>query len=68
MLFLSLFPTGLTIETAQLTPEICIKRRQLSDLQLSPDGRLIALTVAEPIEGTEKNRDIWVFDTSSLFR
>lgn len=62
---LFLFASSVALEAAQLTPEQTMKRRQLYDLRLSPDGSRIALTVSEPVEGTEQNRDIWVFDIKS---
>lgn len=49
-------------ETTPLTPEQAIKRRLLSDLKLSPDGKRIALVVTEPVKGTEQTRNIWVYD------
>ncbi len=39
-----------------------LQRFQISDLQLSPDERKIALTVTEPIKGTERRSNIWLFD------
>jgi len=48
-----------------LAPEQALKRQQLSDLQLSPDGKWIALVVAEPVTGTEQIRNIWVYDVKT---
>jgi dipeptidyl aminopeptidase/acylaminoacyl peptidase len=57
--------TGIDAQTDKkaLTPEQALQIRSVGDLQLSPDNRYIALTVAEPIQGTSRNSDIWVFDT-----
>ena len=29
---------------------------------MSPDGTKVAFVVAEPIRGTDQNRDIWLYD------
>jgi len=54
-------------QTAQkeLTPEQMLKIRSIGDLQLSPDGLYIAMTVNEPIKGESRNSDIWVYDTKN---
>ncbi len=51
-----------TASAKSLSPEQALKIRRISDLQLSHNGERIALTVSEPTEGTEQNRDIWVLD------
>ena len=48
-----------------LTPEQTLRRRHISDLQLSPDGTHMAMTVTEPVQGTERNSDIWILDTKT---
>ena len=51
--------------TKELTPEQTLKIRRIGELQLSPDERHIAMVVTEPVEGTARNSDIWVYDTES---
>ena len=48
-----------------LTPETAIDRRQISDLQVSPDGQRVAFVVVEPPNGQEQNADLWVLDFPS---
>jgi len=48
-----------------LSPEQVLRRYQVSDLQLSPDETKIAMSVTEPIKGTERRTNIWVFDTGA---
>jgi dipeptidyl aminopeptidase/acylaminoacyl peptidase len=48
-----------------LSPEQVLKRYQISDLQLSPDETKIAMSVTEPIKGTERKTNIWVLDTGT---
>ncbi len=45
-----------------LTPEQVLNRRQLTDLQLSPDQSRLAFVLAEPIRGAEQKRNIWIYD------
>ena len=45
-----------------LTPEQARKRQRISDIQLSPDDKYIAMTVTDPVKGTEQKSDIWIFD------
>jgi len=47
---------------AVLSPNQTLQRYRISDLQLSPDEGKIALTVTEPIKGTERRNNIWLFD------
>jgi len=47
---------------AVLTPEQSLRRWQLSDLQISPDGRRIAFVVTAPVQGTKRSRHVWVLD------
>jgi dipeptidyl aminopeptidase/acylaminoacyl peptidase len=42
--------------------EQVLQMRQISDLQISPDGTRIAFVVSEPIQGTEQDRNIWVLE------
>lgn len=43
-------------------PAQAVSGRRISQVQLSPDGKRIAFTVAEPVRGEEQNQDIWIFD------
>jgi len=66
----SLFTHSLTnvvtqSEKKELTPEQVLQIRSIGDLQLSADGRYLAMTVTEPVRGTSRNSDIWVYDTKS---
>jgi dipeptidyl aminopeptidase/acylaminoacyl peptidase len=45
-----------------LTPEAAISLRAISDLQLSPDGKRLALVVSEPPKGELRSRHIWLYD------
>ena len=45
--------------------EQVLQMRQLSDLQMSPDGKKVAFVVSEPIQATEQNRNIWLLDTTA---
>lgn len=45
-----------------LTPEQALQIRSIGDLQLSADARNIAMTVTEPVKGSTRNSDIWVYD------
>jgi dipeptidyl aminopeptidase/acylaminoacyl peptidase len=59
----SLFHRGAdSVGYSQLSPEQTLKRRRISDLQLSPDGTRIAMTVAEPVKGTKRNSDVWIYE------
>jgi dipeptidyl aminopeptidase/acylaminoacyl peptidase len=49
----------------ELTSEQTLKIRSLGDLQLSPDGVHIAMTITEPIKGESRNSDIWIYVTES---
>ncbi len=45
-----------------LTPEMTLKRWSIGDLQLSPDGRLVAMVVSEPAKPTGQRRNIWLYE------
>ena len=49
----------------ELTPEQTLKIRSIGDLQISPDGLYIAMTVTQPIKGNSQNSDIWMYNTQS---
>jgi dipeptidyl aminopeptidase/acylaminoacyl peptidase len=48
-----------------LTPEASLNMRAISDLQFSPDGTRLAFVVAEPPNGTDRVRHIWVYEKRS---
>ncbi len=49
-------------QSIPLAPEKVINRRRISDLQLSHDSKRIAMVVTEPVKGTERISNIWVYD------
>ena len=59
-----LFLTGLQAAD-RLTIDQAIDIREPSDLQFSPDGQRVALTVQEPPAAKPAQRHIWVYDTAS---
>jgi len=48
-----------------LTPEQTLQRFGISELDLSADQRYVAMTVTEPVKGTQQTGNIWVYDTHS---
>jgi dipeptidyl aminopeptidase/acylaminoacyl peptidase len=48
-----------------LTPEQTLAVRQLSDPQVSPDGRRVAFVVTGPPDGDKRPRAIWMLDVAS---
>jgi len=55
--------SGVTIvQDKLLTPEQTLKRRNISDLRLSPDESKIAMVVSEPVKGTSSRRNIWIYN------
>ncbi len=62
---LALPKTEAPAQSTPLTPEQVLKRRGISDLQLSPDETKIAFVVSEPVQGTEQRRNIWLYDLKS---
>ncbi len=48
-----------------LTPEGILRIRKPDNLEMSPDGRRVAFTVEEPIEGAAPRQNIWVLDLES---
>ena len=47
---------------ARLSADQVIRRWELDDVQLSPDGTLVAFSVEAPIQGRGRNYDVWVYD------
>ena len=54
-----------SVQSNLLSPEQTLKRHRISDLQLSPDGNQIAMTVTEPVKGTRSNSDIWILEVKT---
>ncbi len=50
---------------AVLTPEQALAGRQISDLQLSPDGMRLAFVVTDPPKGQTRPRDIWMLELAT---
>ncbi len=48
-----------------LTPDLCFRRWSIGDLQLSPDGKRLAMVVAEPAGPTGQRRNLWIYDFST---
>src|SRR5258708_20940939 len=55
------------IATAQtpLTPAQTLCIRNISNLKFSPDGKLLAFDVREPVKGTTASTHIWVLNLKS---
>ena len=49
----------------QLTIEKAMQPREPSDLQFSPDGKRVALTLQEPVADKPSVRHIWVYDLAN---
>ena len=45
-----------------LTPEGVLQIRKPDNLQICPDGRRVAFTLEEPIQGTAPRQNIWILD------
>jgi Tol biopolymer transport system component len=45
-----------------LTPEMTLNRWSIGDLQLSPDGRRVAMVISEPAKPSGPRRNIWIYD------
>src|SRR5215469_13182481 len=56
---------GAAMAADPLTVEKAIQVREPSDLQFSPDGKRVALTVQEPPVGRGSLRHIWVYDSAT---
>lgn len=48
-----------------LTTAQTLQRYRISDLQLSPDEKRIAMVVTEPVKGSARNQDIWIYEVAS---
>ena len=50
------------LSAAGLTADQVVRRWELDDIQLSPDGTRVAFSVEAPIRGRGRNYDVWVYD------
>lgn len=50
-----------TVKSVALTPEQAIKRKRISDLNISHDGTQVAFTVTDPVKGSDRKSNIWIF-------
>ncbi|MBN1222862.1 MAG: S9 family peptidase [Candidatus Aminicenantes bacterium] len=62
-----LFASPLSVSNIQgklqpLTAQQTLRIRQINDLQLSPDGRHLAMVVLEPVEEASRKSSIWIYD------
>ncbi|RKY84894.1 hypothetical protein DRQ09_07980, partial [candidate division KSB1 bacterium] len=48
-----------------LTPERAIKRRRISDIKISPDGKYVSMVLSEPVKGTKHTSNIWIFNVKT---
>ena len=56
---------GVAAAQTALTPAQTQKIRNMSGLRFSPDGKLLAFDVREPVKGTASSTHVWVFNISS---
>lgn len=49
----------------QLTPELAISRRGVSDVHISPNGERVCFVVSEPPKGSVRSRHIWMLNVRS---
>ena len=50
------------LSASGLSAEQVVRRWELDDVQLSPDGTQVAFSVEAPIRGRGRNYDVWVYD------
>jgi dipeptidyl aminopeptidase/acylaminoacyl peptidase len=60
-----LFAVGIAAAQTPLTSAQTLRIRNLSNLRFSPDGKLLAFDVREPIKGTVANSHIWVLQVAN---
>jgi dipeptidyl aminopeptidase/acylaminoacyl peptidase len=53
------------LSAASLTPEQTLDRRSIGDLEFSPDGSRLVLTVTDPPKGSSRARALWLLDVAS---
>src|SRR6476661_4809267 len=52
----------LAAQPAPLTPAQTLERRGIGDLEFSPDRARLVFTVTEPVNGSARQRNIWMLD------
>ena len=52
-------------QPAPLTPAQTLERRNIGDLEFSPDRTRLVFTVTEPVKGSTRQRNIWMLDVAS---
>src|SRR3954464_8669082 len=62
LVLVALAAAVLAAQPAPLTPELALDRHGIGDLELSPDGTRVVLTVTDPVKGAARQRNIWVLD------
>ena len=55
----------LAAQPAPLTPAQTLERRNIGDLEFSPDQTRLVFTVTEPVKGSTRQRNIWMLDVAS---
>ena len=48
-----------------LTPAQTLNRRNIADLEFSPDGSKLVFTVTEPVKGKARARSLWLLDVET---
>ena len=66
--FVLLLAAGLAAGQTALTPAQCLRVRVPSGLRFSPDGKLLAIDVREPVKGTNASTHIWVLNSKGELR
>jgi dipeptidyl aminopeptidase/acylaminoacyl peptidase len=55
----------LAAQPAPLTPAQTLERRNIGDLEFSPDRARLVFTVTEPVKGPARQRNLWWLDVAS---
>lgn len=63
-----LIASGIAVAQTPLTPAQSLRIRTPSSLRFSPDGKLLAFDVREPVKGTTSNTHIWVLNSKGDLR
>jgi dipeptidyl aminopeptidase/acylaminoacyl peptidase len=65
LVMMALAGAVLTAQSLVLSPEQTLNRRAIGDLEFSPDRSRLVFTVTEPVNGTARQRHIWMLDVAS---
>jgi dipeptidyl aminopeptidase/acylaminoacyl peptidase len=65
LVMMALAAAVLAAQPAALTPEQTLDRRGIGELELSPDETRLVFTVTEPVNGTARQRNLWMLDVAS---